>query len=181
MVVVRVGSELIMSPLRLQVMDRGLSPLDTTQVSWAKSPWLTISFPNENGTMTGFSRIKNIFSASASFTIDFKFCRICGNSRRILHPAGVFSSVGIVHGGDHENACLRAQHSCCQGWVRVNYVPLETPGDGQRPVTSRHHACELGKVSLVDNFSPKGKWNNIWLDCKTVLIGVRQWRNCIHL
>ena len=57
-VVVKVGSELMMSPLRLQVMDRGLSPLDTTQVSWAKSPWLTISFPKENGTMTGFSKIK---------------------------------------------------------------------------------------------------------------------------
>ncbi len=53
--VVRVGSELIMSPFRLQVMDRGLSPLDTTQVSWAKSPWLTTSLPNENGTISGLT------------------------------------------------------------------------------------------------------------------------------
>ena len=57
-VVVKVGSEFITSPLRLQVIDRGLSPLDTTQVSWAKSPWLTISLPNEKGTMTGLSKIK---------------------------------------------------------------------------------------------------------------------------
>ena len=38
MVVVRVGSELIMSPFRLQVMDKGLSPLDTTHMIWAMSP-----------------------------------------------------------------------------------------------------------------------------------------------
>ena len=54
-VVVRVGSELITSPFRLQVMDRGLSPLDTTQVSWAKSPWLTTSLPKENGTISGLT------------------------------------------------------------------------------------------------------------------------------
>ena len=55
MVVVRVGSELIISPFRLQVMDSGLSPLDTTHVNWAKSPWLTISSPNEKGTIFGFA------------------------------------------------------------------------------------------------------------------------------
>ena len=166
-----------MSPFRLQVIDRGLSPLDTTQVSWAKSPWLTTSFPKEKGTMTGISTI-NYFQCLCFCTIDFEFCRVCGNSCRVLHPAGVFPIVGIVHWGDHENACLSAQHCGGQGGVRVNNVPLQTPGDGQRPVTSGHHTSQLGKVSLVDNFSSKGKWNNIWLDCKIILFWKCQWKNC---
>ena len=58
MVVVRVGSELIMSPFRLQVIVRGLSPFDTTQVNCVNSPWLTTSFPNEKGIISGSSANK---------------------------------------------------------------------------------------------------------------------------
>ena len=58
MVVVRVGSELIMSPFKLQVIVRGLSPFDTTQVSCVNSPWLTTSFPNEKGIISGSSANK---------------------------------------------------------------------------------------------------------------------------
>ena len=97
------------------------------------------------------------------FTIDFKLCRVCGNSCRVFHSACIFSSMCIVDSRDHENTCLRAQHCRGQGGVRVYDIPLETPGDGQRPVTPWHHTCELGKVALIDNFSSKGKWNNIWL------------------
>ena len=72
MVVERTGSEDTMSPFRLQVMDRGWSPRDTTQSSCANSPWFTTALPKENGTMSGFSVIK-IFPASVlQFTIDSK-------------------------------------------------------------------------------------------------------------
>ena len=57
-VVVRVGSELITSPFRLQVMERGLSPLVTAHISWAESSWFTGNSPNEKGTMVGGSVIK---------------------------------------------------------------------------------------------------------------------------
>ena len=60
MVVERTGSEDTVSPFRLQVMDRGMSPLDTTHISWANSPWLTTSFPKEKGTISGFS-VSKIF------------------------------------------------------------------------------------------------------------------------
>ena len=56
MVVVRVGSELIMSPFRLQVNERGLSPLLTLHVSCTKSPWLTGLSPNVKGTNSGNSK-----------------------------------------------------------------------------------------------------------------------------
>ena len=55
-VVVRVGSEDTMSPFRLQVMERGLSPLVTAHISWAESPWFTGNSPNEKGVIVGGSR-----------------------------------------------------------------------------------------------------------------------------
>ena len=36
-------------------MEKGLSPLDTTHCSWAKSPWLTTSLPKEKGTISGLT------------------------------------------------------------------------------------------------------------------------------
>ena len=57
MVVVNTGSELIMSPFRLQVIDRGLSPLVTAHMSCAESPWFTGYSPNENGIIVGGSTI----------------------------------------------------------------------------------------------------------------------------
>ena len=82
-VVVKVGSELIMSPLRLQVIDRGLSPLDTTQVSWAKSPWLTTSLPKENGTISGltakqfyFESVNGKIASISKITLKIEFCNI---------------------------------------------------------------------------------------------------------
>ena len=56
MVVVRTGSELMISPLRLHVIDRGLSPLVTAHISCAESPWLTGCSPNENGMILGGSK-----------------------------------------------------------------------------------------------------------------------------
>ena len=56
MVVVRTGSELMISPLRLHVIDRGLSPLVTAHISCAESPWLTGCSPNENGMIVGGSK-----------------------------------------------------------------------------------------------------------------------------
>ena len=58
MVVVITGSDDMVSPFKLQVKDSGLSPLATTQVSWVNSPWLTTSFPKENGMISGGSAIK---------------------------------------------------------------------------------------------------------------------------
>ena len=72
MVVVRVGSDDTMSPFKLQVIDKGLSPLVITHVSCAKSPWLTTSFPNENGMISG-SSVNKIFQCIPLFTIDFEF------------------------------------------------------------------------------------------------------------
>ena len=54
------GSELMVSPLRLQVMLSGMSPLLTTHISWANFPWSTLSDPNVKGTISGGSVIKNI-------------------------------------------------------------------------------------------------------------------------
>ena len=56
-VVVILGPEFRSWPLRLQVMVMGMSPWDTTQVSWAKAPESMTSLPNEKGTMLGGSKI----------------------------------------------------------------------------------------------------------------------------
>ena len=58
MVVVMLGPELSSWPFRLHVMWIGMSPLETTQVSWAKSPESMTLLPKENGTMLGGSKIK---------------------------------------------------------------------------------------------------------------------------
>ena len=58
MVVVMTGSDEMMSPFKLQVMDIGMSPVTTTQDSWAYCPWLTASSPKEKGTILGSSAIK---------------------------------------------------------------------------------------------------------------------------
>ena len=70
MVVVMLGPEFSSCPLRLQVMVMGMSPFETTQVSWANSPESTTVDPNENGTIFGGSKtnriecyIKKMFSA----------------------------------------------------------------------------------------------------------------------
>ena len=44
-------------------------------------------------------------------------------------------------------------------------VSLQTPGDGQRLVTSRHHTDQLGELSLVNDLSSKGEWNNVRFLC----------------
>jgi hypothetical protein len=60
MVVVMLGPELSSFPFKLQVMVNGMSPLDTTQVSWTKSPESTMSVPNENGAILGGSKTRSI-------------------------------------------------------------------------------------------------------------------------
>ena len=69
-----VGSEDIKSPFRLQVIDRGMSPLLMTHVSCAKLPWSIVSNPNEKGTILGFSVNKTFLSAHIVYTIDKEFC-----------------------------------------------------------------------------------------------------------
>ena len=56
MVVVMLGPEFNSWPLRLQVRVMGISPWDTTQVSWAKAPESMTSLPKENGTILGGSK-----------------------------------------------------------------------------------------------------------------------------
>ena len=56
MVVVMLGPEFNSWPLRLQVRVMGMSPWDTTQVSWAKAPESMTSLPKENGTILGGSK-----------------------------------------------------------------------------------------------------------------------------
>ena len=138
MVVVRVGSDDTISPFRLQVIVRGLSPLVTTQVSCTNSPWLTPSLPTEKGTMTGFSANKIFPVPGKMHTIDFQFCRVGCSSCRILSSAGVHSTVLIIHRGYHEDAGLCAKHCCGYDWVRADDVSLQTPSDGQ------------GSVSFID-------------------------------
>lgn len=58
-VVVIVGSELMESPFRLQVIVMGSSPWDTLQVSCAKAPSSMTSDPNEKGTILGGSEINS--------------------------------------------------------------------------------------------------------------------------
>ena len=63
-VVVITGSELMMSPFKLHVIDNGLSPFLTTHVSWANSPWLIVFSPNENGTISGGS-VNKVFPVTS--------------------------------------------------------------------------------------------------------------------
>ena len=60
MVVVMLGPEFSSCPLRLQVIVMGVSPFETTQVSCANSPESTTVEPNENGTIFGGSKTKNV-------------------------------------------------------------------------------------------------------------------------
>ena len=60
MVVVMLGPEFSFCPLRLHVMVTGMSPLDTTQVNWAKSPESVTGFPNVNGMICGGSKKESI-------------------------------------------------------------------------------------------------------------------------
>ena len=52
------GPEFSSWPLRLQVMETGMSPRDTTHVSCAKSPESVTGFPNVNGMIWGGSKIE---------------------------------------------------------------------------------------------------------------------------
>ena len=134
-VVVRTGSELMMSPFKLHVIDKGLSPLLIAHISCADSPWLTGWSPKEKGTICGGSVNKIVSVPFCLITIDFKFCRMGCDSCGVFSSAGVCATVLIVHRGNHQKAGLLANHSCCQGGVRVNNVPLETPGNRQRSIS----------------------------------------------
>ena len=91
MVVVMLGPEFSFWPLRLHVIVTGMSPLDTTQVNWAKSPESVTGFPNVNGMICGGSKTEKVlfrFHLSqryfqrlvkcdrCKFTIDFQFSRV---------------------------------------------------------------------------------------------------------
>ena len=69
-VVVRVGSEFMMSPFKLHVIDKGLSPFLTTQVSCANSPWFIGLSPKLKGTISGSSVNKTNPVSVPVFTID---------------------------------------------------------------------------------------------------------------
>ena len=140
MVVVRVGSELIMSPFRLQVILRGLSPFDTTQVNCANSPWLTTSSPNEKGMIFGFSANK-ISQCLHLITINSEFSWVSGHPCSILSSTGVDSTMVVVHCSDDQHTGLGAQHSSGQGGVRVDNVSLQTPGYWQGLVSSCYDTC----------------------------------------
>ncbi len=67
-VVVKEGSEDIVSPLSDQVILKGSSPLRTRHVNWAISPSLTASDPKENGTISGDSeRVKKFCNCKIIF------------------------------------------------------------------------------------------------------------------
>ena len=165
-VVVRVGSELIMSPLRLHVMDNGLSPLVMTQVSWTKSPWLTALLPKEKGTMTGFSVNKIYPVTIQKITIDFNLSWVCGYSSWVLCSTGVNTTVVVVHRWYDQHASLCTKHGGGQGGVRWHNVSLQTPGYCQRSVSFGDHTGELYKLSLVNSISPNREGDNDRLLCK---------------
>ena len=74
MVVVKVGSEFMISPFKLQVIVRGMSPLLIEQRSCANFPWSIVSNPKEKGTISGFSVNKILSVPSHIYTIDSEFC-----------------------------------------------------------------------------------------------------------
>ena len=55
-VVVMLGPEFSCWPLRLQLMVTGMSPWETTQVSWANAPESMTGDPKENGAILGGSK-----------------------------------------------------------------------------------------------------------------------------
>ena len=78
MVVVMLGPEFNSWPLRLQVRVMGISPWDTTQVSWAKAPESMTSLPKENGTILGGSKTfqNQVFQAIKSISSAFHRTKI---------------------------------------------------------------------------------------------------------
>ena len=69
-VVVRVGPEFMMSPFKLHVIDKGLSPFLTTQLNCANSPWFIGLSPKLKGTISGSSVNKTYLVSILVITID---------------------------------------------------------------------------------------------------------------
>ena len=165
-VVVKVGSELMMSPFKLQVIDKGLSPVSTAHISCAVLPWLIDLSPKEKGTICGGS-VNIIFSVHFCWiTIDFKFCRIGCHSCRIFSSAGIHSNMCVIHWGYDKHTGLCPQHGGGHWIIRGCYVPLETPCNGKRSVTATDNTSQLCKFSLVYSVKSKGERNNLRFLCK---------------
>ena len=165
-VVVIVSSDETISPFRLQVIESGLSPLLTTQVSCANFPWSIVSRPKEKGTISGFS-VNKILSVPFCYnTIDSKFCWISCNPCRVFCPACICATVLIVHRLNYQHAHLPSNHCSCHCWVRGYQIPLQTPGNSQRHVTTAYEAGQLCNTSLVNCLKSKWERNNLGFLCK---------------
>ena len=165
-VVVIVSSDETISPLRLQVIERGLSPLLTTQVSWANFPWSIVSRPKEKGTISGFSVNKILLVPSSQITINSKICWICCYPSRVFCSAGISATVLVIHRLNDQHAHLPSNHGSWHCWIRRYQIPLETPSDCQRHVTTAYETCQLGHTSLVNCLKSKWERNNLGFFCK---------------
>lgn len=65
-VVDKSGEEEMISPFKLQVIDKGSSPFRIIQTSWANSPSLTVSAPKEKGTISGGTASETILDVRSS-------------------------------------------------------------------------------------------------------------------
>ena len=70
--------------------------------------------------------------------------------------------MAVVDTGYDQYAGSLAQHGCCDAGSRIQFLALETPGEGDGHITVGHDAGQLGKGPRVYDISSEGEWNNTW-------------------
>ena len=90
--------------------------------------------------------------------------------RHVLCSTRVHAGVLVVNTREAQQTGLLAYHGGGEDRVGGHSVPLQTPGEGQRLVASRHCAHQLGRVTLVywelperERYDSGGFWNRIFL------------------
>ena len=67
----------------------------------------------------------------------------------------------VVYRGYDQHAGLRTKHGGGECGVRGYNISLQTPSYCERLVTPSDDTGQLGKISLVDRFLPKGERNDL--------------------
>ena len=81
---------------------------------------------------------------------------------RVGGLASIDPTVLVVNISDIEETDLTADHGGGQTGVRGDIFTLETPGDGDRAVTSLYITHDGSSLALVYWSRTKRKWNNFW-------------------
>ena len=87
---------------------------------------------------------------------------MCDRASRIGGSTCVLSDVAVVHTGYHQHAGSLAQHGRGDAGPRVQFLALETPGDGDGHIPMGHNTGQLSKSPRVYDISSEGERNNAW-------------------